>query len=591
MARKDTVLLFIPAIIGGIILLSIFLLDIQLANFQEAYFQEVGEETKRNNFYLVRVFRDLLESNQLDKMHRMLNSNHGPNPMIVKIIARGKGVIMETEGVPAYLVAHIREPEIKDIFKTNRDEDVLVKFDKTLNSFMVYHSVRFRAGGQDYVLVMASKCNSMTLLMRQTRQGILILTVLGILSTLTLITYFCYWIRSPLNRLFASMSKIAAGELEYPVYIPKSGLIREIALCLQSLTEQLKKQILSLRDDANEREAILNALTEAVLLIDADGRVRQWNKTAGNLFYPEKKDGEIDGQECPEELREYIRQAAQNGSCSAELAIRREEQVFQLLVNTVSFTRAGRCFFLVSVTDLSDIRKLEACRSEFIAAISHEMKTPLTGIVGAVDAINNGALDNEDYKARCIETLTLQSERLHVLLLNFITLTSLENMRKGSENSFLPLQATAVIRSSLEVCRPAAEAAGIILETGECDPAEFQGDSLLLQQALNNLITNAILHSGTKRIQVSAVRTDETHIDFRVRDCGCGIAPEHQDRIFKRFYRIPAGGRKQSGSGIGLAIEKHIALYHHGTVSVRSIPGKGAEFHMILPLDPPRLSS
>lgn len=591
MARKDTVLLFIPAIIGGIILLSIFLLDIQLANFQEAYFQEVGEETKRNNFYLVRVFRDLLESNQLDKMHRMLNSNHGPNPMIVKIIARGKGVIMENEGVPAYLVAHIREPEIKDIFKTNRDEDVLVKFDKTLNSFMVYHSVRFRAGGQDYVLVMASKCNSMTLLMRQTRQGILILTVLGILSTLTLITYFCYWIRSPLNRLFASMSKIAAGELEYPVYIPKSGLIREIALCLQSLTEQLKKQILSLRDDANEREAILNALTEAVLLIDADGRVRQWNKTAGNLFYPEKKDGEIDGQECPEELREYIRQAAQNGSCSAELAIRREEQVFQLLVNAVSFTRAGRCFFLVSVTDLSDIRKLEACRSEFIAAISHEMKTPLTGIVGAVDAINNGALDNEDYKARCIETLTLQSERLHVLLLNFITLTSLENMRKGSENSFLPLQATAVIRSSLEVCRPAAEAAGIILETGECDPAEFQGDSLLLQQALNNLITNAILHSGTKRIQVSAVRTDETHIDFRVRDCGCGIAPEHQDRIFKRFYRIPAGGRKQSGSGIGLAIVKHIALYHHGTVSVRSIPGKGAEFHMILPLDPPRLSS
>lgn len=591
MARKDTVLLFIPAIIGGIIILSIFLLDIQFADFQETYFQEVGEETKRNNFYLVRVFRDLLESNQLDKMHRMLNSNHGPNPMIVKIIARGKGVLMETEGVPAYLVEHIREPEIKDIFKTNRDENVLVKFDKTLNSFMVYHSVRFRAGGQDYVLVMASKCNSMTLLMRQTRLGILILTILGILSTFTLIAYFCYWIRSPLNRLFASMSKIAAGELEYPVYIPKSGLIREIALCLQSLTEQLKKQILSLRDDANEREAILNALTEAVLLIDADGRVRQWNKTAGTLFYPGKDINEIDGLECPEELREYIRKAAANGCCSAELAIRRDEQVFQLLVNAVSFTRAGRCFFLVSATDLSDIRKLEACRSEFIAAISHEMKTPLTGIVGAVDAINNGALENEDYKARCIETLTLQSERLHVLLLNFITLTSLENMRKGSENNFLPLQATAVIRSSAEVCRPAAEAAGITLETGECDPVEFQGDSLLLQQALNNLITNAILHSGTKWVRISAVKMDEAHIDFRVRDCGCGIAPEHQEQIFKRFYRIPAGGRKQSGSGIGLAIVKHVALYHHGTVSVRSIPGEGAEFHMTLPLEPPRLSS
>lgn len=220
MARKDTVLLFVPAIIGVIIIFSIFLLDIQLANFKKAYFQEIAEETRHNNAFLVRAFRELLETKQLDKMRRMLSGNHGPNPMIVKIIARGKGAIMESEGVPGYLSEHIREPEIKNIFKGNRDEDVVVKFDRTLNSFMVYHSVRFRIGEQDYVLVMASKCNSMTLLMRQTRRGILILTALGVLSTLALVTYFCYWIRSPLNRLFASMSKIAAGELEYPVYVP-----------------------------------------------------------------------------------------------------------------------------------------------------------------------------------------------------------------------------------------------------------------------------------------------------------------------------------------------------------------------------------
>ena len=591
MARKDTVLLFVPAIIGGIIILSIFLLDIQLANFQDAYFEEVAEETKRNNFYLVRVFRDLLESNQLARMHRMLNSNLGPNPMIVKIIARGKGVIMETERVPDYLAEHIREPEIKDMFKANREENVLVKFDHTLNSFMIYHSVRFHARGQDYVLVMASKCSSMTLLMRQTRLGILILSFLGILSTLTLVTYFIYWIRSPLNRLFASMSKISAGELEYPIYVPKSGLIREIALCLQSLTEQLKKQILSLRDGANEREAIFNALTEAVLLVDPEGRVKQWNKTAEELFY----EGEVPQKDtempfCPKELRDFLRKADETGECSGELMIRRGEQIYQLLVNAVSFTRENRHSFLISATDLSDIRKLEAYRSDFIAAISHEMKTPLTGIVGAVDAINNGALDNADYKARCIETLTLQSERLHTLLLNFLTLTSLENMRKGTENSFLPIRSTSVIRSSVEVCRPAAANAGIKLEIGECQAVEFSGDSLLLQQALNNLITNAILHSNAKRITVSAEQKG-TRISFCVRDDGCGIPEEHQTRIFKRFYRVPAGGRKQNGSGIGLAIVKQIAIYHNGTVSVHSEPGNGTEFHIVIPLSPPHLSS
>ena len=114
MKRQDTVLLFVLSVIGGILFLSILLLVIQFTNFQKAYSRELEEETKRNNFYLVRLFRDLLESDQLDKMQKMLSSgSHGPNPMIVKIIARGKGPIIETEGVPDYLAEHVRRPEIK----------------------------------------------------------------------------------------------------------------------------------------------------------------------------------------------------------------------------------------------------------------------------------------------------------------------------------------------------------------------------------------------------------------------------------------------------------------------------------------------
>ena len=581
MAKKDTALLFVPAIIGAIIILAILLLDLQLADFQKAYFQEIAEETRRNNSLLVRAFRDLLESKQLGKMHRMLNKNHGPNPMIVKIIARGKGVIMETEGVPKYLVEHIREPEIRGMFKKNHDEDVLVKFDRTLNSFMVYHSTRFRVGSQDYILIMASKCNSMTLLMQQTKQGILILTILGILSTLALITYFFIWIRSPLNRLFASMSRIAAGELESPIYVPRSGLIHEIALCLQTLTDQLKKQILSLREGANEREVMLNALSEAILLIDEEENVVRWNETAKNLFYPDRNGNEQEILECPAELRDCL---GKIGSTvyTEKRTLERCGRTFQLLVKAVSFTRGERRFFLISATDLTDLSKLEASHREFIAAISHEMKTPLTGIVGAVDAIGNGALDNEEYKKRCIDTLTTQSERLHTLLLNFLTLTSLENVSHKTESDFLPVQPLAVLRGAMEVCRPAAEAAGIELTIIFCDSDELLGDSQLLLQALNNLITNAIIHSGTKRIELSARRTG-TRIDFCVRDYGCGIPEEHRERIFKRFYRVPSTGKKQSGSGIGLTIVKHIALHHHGTVSVVSADRAGSEFHLILP--------
>ncbi len=583
--RKDTAFLFVPAIIGGIILLAIILLDIQFSNFQQAYFQEVAEETKRNNFFLVRAFRDLLENGQVDKMHRMLNKYHGPNPMIVKIIARGKGPIIETEGVPDYLAEHVRRPEIKGIFKKNHEEDVLVQFNRALNSFMIYHSVRFRVGSQDYALVMASKCNSMTLLMQQTKRAILILTALGILSTLVLVAYFCYWIRSPLNRVFASMSKIAAGELESPIYVPRSGLIREIALCLQTLTEQLKKQIVSLKDGANEREAVLNAMSEAVLLVDAGGKVVRWNRTAEELLYPGRKFRNRGEPECPPEFREYIGKV-EDSVRTEKRSLLRGGREFQLLVKVLSFTREGERFFLISATDLTDFNKLEAAQREFIAAISHEMKTPLTGIVGAVDAISNGALDHQEYKERCIETLTTQSERLHTLLLNFLTLTSLENMHPKEESDFLPVQSSAVLRGVMEICRPAAESAGIALVLQESDSLEFPGDFQLLQQALSNLITNAVIHSGTKSIELSAHRTAEGEIDFRVRDHGCGIPVEHRERIFKRFYRIPSSHKKQNGSGIGLAIVKHIALYHHGSVTVEPVPGGGAEFHLKIPLLP-----
>ena len=579
---KDTAFLFVPAIIGGIILLAIILLDIQFSNFRQAYFQEVAEETKRNNSFLVRAFRDLLETGQVDKMHRMLNKYHGPNPVIVKIIARGKGVIMETEGVPAYLAEHVRRPEIKGIFKQNHDEDVLVNFNRALESFMIYHSVRFRVGNQDYVLVTASKCNSMTLLMQQTRRAILILTVLGILSTLVLVVYFCCWIRSPLNRLFASMSRIAAGELECPIEVPKSGLIREIGLCLQTLTEQLKQQIVSLQDGANEREAVLNAMTEAVLLVDAEGKVVRWNRTAEELFYPGRKLHERGEPECPPEFREYIGKI-DHAVHTEKRSLRRNGREYQLLVNVLSFSREGKRFFLISATDLADLNKLEAAQREFIAAISHEMKTPLTGIVGAVDAISNGALDHAEYKERCIETLTTQSERLHTLLLNFLTLTSLENLHPKSEDDFLPVQSSAVLRGALELCRPAADAAGISIAVEECENLEFPGDFQLLQQALCNLISNAVIHSGSSSIELSAVRTAEGEIDFRVRDHGCGIPAEHRERIFKRFYRIPSGQKKQQGSGIGLAIVKHIALYHHGSIKVDSVSGGGSEFHLRIP--------
>lgn len=585
MMRKHSSLLLIPALLISVVGLAIMLLNIQLSNFQRTYFQEVEEETKGNNYYLARTFRNLLESGQLDKMRRILNrkSKDYPNPMVVKLIKKGTGAILESENVPPQLAAHVREPQIRKLFKNYGNERVLVKYDENLRAFMIYHSTRFMVGNQEYMLVMASKCTSMTLLMNQTLHAVWLLTLLGIFTTVVLIIYYFILFRNPLNRLLASTSRIVAGELEYPIFIPKHSLIREIALGLRALTEQLKKQILSLQDDAREQEAVMNALTEAMLLVGPDDRVIRWNRSAEKMFYPEGLDKISSSMECPEEIKQCIRKIENNALYSEKLVLTRGKQDLYLLVNAVSVTREECCYTLISATDITELSKLDAAHREFIAAISHEMKTPLTGIVGAIEAINNGALEHEEYKVRCIATLRTQSERLHSLLLNFLTLTSLENDNFGMEKVFLPIQGATLLRGAADVCMQTAENAGIKLLLTLQEKLEVFGDYQLLQQGLSNLIQNAIMHSGTDRIELSVRKNDE-YADFCVKDYGCGIAPEHQKQIFKRFYRISSEKKKVQGSGIGLAIVKHVALYHGGKADIISKTGKGAEFHILIPL-------
>ena len=235
--------------------------------------------------------------------------------------------------------------------------------------------------------------------------------------------------------------------------------------------------------------------------------------------------------------------------------------------------------------DLSLARNILYFSTDDGATWSEPIETPLTGIVGAVDAIRGGALDNAEYKERCIATLASQSERLNTLLLNFLTLASLDEENPVKLHNFMPVFPLSLLRAVEEVCRSSAEAAGIEIAITECDSAEFRGDVQLLQQALDNLVINAVIHSGTQRIELAAVRNLQLNcIDLIVKDYGCGIPPEHQDRVFNRFYRVPTGNRRKNGSGIGLTIVKRVALYHRGTVILNSEAGRGSEFHLRLPL-------
>lgn len=229
---------------------------------------------------------------------------------------------------------------------------------------------------------------------------------------------------------------------------------------------------------------------------------------------------------------------------------------------------------------IAELKKLESCRGEFITAISHAMKTPVTAILSAVEGIEQGALDDPEYREECIRALKIQSQRLTVLLHDFLSLTALELQELKPDREFLPLSAGELLNNAAASFRCVHPE--VIVSVRYDTDCEISGDLNLLLQALANLLNNAVLHGGAERIELTFGLRDG-QVELSVRDDGCGIDPRYLDRIFDRFFRTPSK-RKQAvpGNGLGLAIVKHIVRLHRGTISAESSE-TGTVFRIRLP--------
>ena len=235
---------------------------------------------------------------------------------------------------------------------------------------------------------------------------------------------------------------------------------------------------------------------------------------------------------------------------------------------------------------LSEMKKLESFRSDFIANVSHELKTPLTCIIGAVETIQEERdLPREQYE-RMLNMLEEQSGRLDSLVKDILSLAALENDPDRQRREFLPVDLQEILKSSVQTHRQEAERHGIEIKFNDIEPISVLGDAQLLEQALANLVDNAIKYSGSPDIELSLSRKNDFAL-ISVTDHGCGIPVGNQKRIFERFYRVhKERSRALGGTGLGLAIVKHIAQLHEGRAVLNSESGQGCCFQIWLPIPP-----
>ena len=241
----------------------------------------------------------------------------------------------------------------------------------------------------------------------------------------------------------------------------------------------------------------------------------------------------------------------------------------------------GDGFVVVDAADQSDSVRLEATRRDFVANVSHELKTPVGALALLAEAVIDTA-DDADEVRRFADKILHESTRLGTLVSELIALSRLQGAERLPE--LTTVEVDEVVSEALGRCRITAESAGIEITVDEPSGQLLDGDRALLVTALSNLINNAIAYSPQSSSVSISRRLNGDHVEISVTDRGIGIEPEHHERVFERFFRVdPARSRATGGTGLGLAIVKHVAANHGGEVKLWSRPGTGSTFTLRVP--------
>ncbi len=400
-------------------------------------------------------------------------------------------------------------------------------------------------------------------------------------------------ITRPLEELKHAAERFAQGDLRQRLPVPNSFEIAGLAEAMNEMAEQLDDRMRTLFEQSNEQEAVLSSMVEGVFAVDNTQRIISINQAAARLVGADALIAHgrniADVVNNPA-LHEFAVQAlASSQPVEGEIRFRKGgDQILQAHGAVLRDAHGKGIGAVIVLNDVSHLRRLEQIRQDFVANVSHELKTPITSIKGFVETLLNGNLDNHEDTERFLKIVAKQADRLNAIIEDLLTLSRLEQGADAADDllHLEPLRQSLV--DSVQLCSPAAGLKGVRIDV-ECDDGiQARINPPLIEQGIVNLLDNAIKYSPDAGCVRLSARQSGGEVIISVEDDGSGVPEEHQARIFERFYRVDkARSRSLGGTGLGLAIVRHIAQTHGGTASVKSAPGKGSTFSIHLPLPRP----
>ncbi len=481
---------------------------------------------------------------------------------------------------------HAGRPEVQDALA--RGQGVAVRTSDTTGQTYVYAASRMSdSKGELFVLRLAQPLSDLQAL----RGHLAAAMALAALAAGVAILLTSLWIDrrlfQPLERLIGESRGLINGAVRR-VQVPDEDELAALAVALNRLAETAEAQFAAVRDERDHLKAILSSMSEGVLVVGAEGRARLLNPAFRRLF-----DLEEDASEAGRPILELIRHPGlsrlvddtlrQGKGQSGQIEIVAPERRTLLLASAA--LAGGERGAVVVARDTTEMTRVADMRRDFVANVSHELKTPLAAIRGYAETLRDGALDEPPTARRFTDRILLQCRRLQALLDDLLTLSRLESVDSQPARRE-PVDLKAVLVRAAEVLASAARERQVGIDIdAEDDLPPVSGDPDSLERLVLNLADNAVKYNrpdGTVQLRLFPAEGSQV---IEVTDTGIGIPQDAIARIFERFYRVDKGrSRDEGGTGLGLAIVKHVTQAHGGQVEVESRIGKGSTFRVKLPL-------
>jgi two-component system phosphate regulon sensor histidine kinase PhoR len=421
-----------------------------------------------------------------------------------------------------------------------------------------------------------------------------------LLATLILAALISWRFSRPLHKIILKAFRVASKKIESQnedeedLLDEELGEYAQMENALNRIHRKMKKRRDQLQQEREETQAFMSAVQEGIVRVSPDLRVLYFNSQFATQFLDSKQMNTVltlaDVFRYPE-IHEGFLRALNEGrtfkvQVKLETKLEKNIRYFSVSVNPLRKSRNHEVYGAMGIFhDITELKKAELVRIEFVSNASHELRTPLTSIKGYVDTLKSDVnAGHYEQTQKFIDIISRNVDRLAELVTDLLSISALESNAEIKIESVNPLQVSEHIVA--ELAQFVREKNQVVIVIGAQELPNFNADISKVEQVLRNLVSNAVKYipSG-KTIQIRWEKNDKGETVLRVIDDGPGIPPEHHDRLFERFYRIDKGrSRDAGGTGLGLAIVKHIMQSHGGSVQVKSEMGKGAEFICTFPL-------